>query len=273
MDTMSQFAPKLKSLREENGLNQSQLADELGVSRGSISFYENGDRIPDIDFLAKTAEYFNVSADWLLGRSTERTFDSDIQKVHQYTGLTSTAIRNISNEKTKQYTIDAYNFLLENKRLLDNIISYLACFTLAEYQKAPYKYIPLMPGRLSPYMPDVYFSSVIRRLEKDKAKFEEKYGDDEEFKEKSILGFLLKYADYDECKRYIDDREYERTVEEERRRNIFDDEDMQDHDGGYTLEQEEEEREASFNRLLQKEREEEAEKEKAIRDFLALAGQ
>ena len=95
MDTMKQFSPKLKTLREEAGLNQSQLADKLGVSRGSISFYENGDRIPDIEFLHKVSEYFDVSADWLLGLSDVKSTDIEIKGTCNYTGLSEAAIKNI----------------------------------------------------------------------------------------------------------------------------------------------------------------------------------
>ena len=42
------FAERLRDLREAAGLTQKQLADELGVSRGSISYYENCERVPDI---------------------------------------------------------------------------------------------------------------------------------------------------------------------------------------------------------------------------------
>ena len=63
MPAMTHFPARIKELRESIGLNQSQLAAELGVSRGSISFYENGDRAPDAAFLYNAAQYFHVSAD------------------------------------------------------------------------------------------------------------------------------------------------------------------------------------------------------------------
>jgi len=61
------FATRLKELREASQLSQSQLAERLGVSRGSISFYENGERTPDIVFLDSVASYFNVPIDYLMG--------------------------------------------------------------------------------------------------------------------------------------------------------------------------------------------------------------
>lgn len=68
MDTRSIFAERFKELRNAAGLKQSEIGERLGVSRGTISFYENCDRVPDIGFIARAAEYFQVSSDWMLGR-------------------------------------------------------------------------------------------------------------------------------------------------------------------------------------------------------------
>lgn len=87
MEIISTFSERFKTLRESAGLNQSQLAEKLGVSRGSISYYENGDRIPDIEFLYKTSKFFNVSYDFLLGGkpNSERSIEDRLS-------LTSEAI-------------------------------------------------------------------------------------------------------------------------------------------------------------------------------------
>lgn len=69
IDTLSR---RLRELREETGLSQALLAEELGVSRGSISYYENGDRTPDVDFLSKAKAYFGVDYEYLLGESSIR---------------------------------------------------------------------------------------------------------------------------------------------------------------------------------------------------------
>lgn len=61
------FANRLRELRIAKKLSQTELAEKLGVSRGSISFYENGERTANIDFIYKIAQFFNVSTDFLLG--------------------------------------------------------------------------------------------------------------------------------------------------------------------------------------------------------------
>lgn len=69
MKTQEAFAVRLKQLREEAGLSQSELSQKLGISRGSVSFYEMGSRVPDIDTFSKIATFFEVSYDFLLGQT------------------------------------------------------------------------------------------------------------------------------------------------------------------------------------------------------------
>ena len=61
------FAERLKDLRDEAGISQEKLADELGVSHGIISFWETGKREPKLSNLVLIAEYFGVSIDYLAG--------------------------------------------------------------------------------------------------------------------------------------------------------------------------------------------------------------
>ncbi|MCL2862242.1 MAG: helix-turn-helix domain-containing protein [Firmicutes bacterium] len=58
---------RLRELREEKNLTQLQLAKELGFSRNTISQYETGTREPDIKTIKKLCDFFDVSADYLLG--------------------------------------------------------------------------------------------------------------------------------------------------------------------------------------------------------------
>lgn len=56
----------LKKIRKEKGYSQLKVAMELSISREAISYYENGNRNPDIQMLKKMSEYFNVSIDYLI---------------------------------------------------------------------------------------------------------------------------------------------------------------------------------------------------------------
>jgi transcriptional regulator with XRE-family HTH domain len=63
------FGSILSDLRNKSNITQKELANILGVSRGTIGMYEIGQRDPDTETLKKLAQYFNVSIDYLLGNS------------------------------------------------------------------------------------------------------------------------------------------------------------------------------------------------------------
>ena len=58
---------KIKELRLEQNLSQRELGTALGFSNQTVSFWESGQREPDMDALIKLSKFFNVSADYLLG--------------------------------------------------------------------------------------------------------------------------------------------------------------------------------------------------------------
>ena len=63
------FPRILSLLRKERGLTQKQVAADLGIAQALLSHYEKGKRECGLEFLVKAADYYNVSTDYLLGRS------------------------------------------------------------------------------------------------------------------------------------------------------------------------------------------------------------
>jgi len=63
------LAERLKKLREERGFMQKFVADSIGVRSNTLSGYENGTRSPDPETLVKLASFYDVSTDYLLGKS------------------------------------------------------------------------------------------------------------------------------------------------------------------------------------------------------------
>ena len=63
---------RLKEIRKERKITAKQLAKVLNVSESTISLYENGKREPDLKTLLNIAEYFNVSVDYLIGKTEEK---------------------------------------------------------------------------------------------------------------------------------------------------------------------------------------------------------
>ncbi|MCM1101303.1 MAG: helix-turn-helix domain-containing protein [Clostridium sp.] len=92
-----EFGNIISALRAERGIYQKELADHLKVSIGTISNYEQGIHSPDFETLCKLADYYNVSVDYLLGRTTFRT-----------------SLNELNRPLTKTYTVaDLLNTTLE----------------------------------------------------------------------------------------------------------------------------------------------------------------
>ena len=65
------FASRLSILRKKSGLTQTQLGEAVGVSLHAISKMEKGERAASIEVLYSLADYFEVSIDYLVGRSDD----------------------------------------------------------------------------------------------------------------------------------------------------------------------------------------------------------
>lgn len=68
---MIDFAIQLKTIRKSKGVTQKQLAQAVGASERGIQSYEIGERKPAFDQLLALADYFDVSLDYLVGRSDD----------------------------------------------------------------------------------------------------------------------------------------------------------------------------------------------------------
>lgn len=69
------FGYRLKELRLQAGLTQKQLAEQIGITKSVVSFYELRERTPPPEILIKLASVFHVSTDYLLGIERGRSLD------------------------------------------------------------------------------------------------------------------------------------------------------------------------------------------------------
>ena len=65
------FARIITLQRKERKISQKKAADDLGISQALLSHYEKGIRECGLDFLVRVADYYNISCDYLLGRTPE----------------------------------------------------------------------------------------------------------------------------------------------------------------------------------------------------------
>lgn len=63
---------QILSLRKQRGITQEVLAAEMGVTVGAVSKWENGNALPDIIMICALADFFEVSTDELLGRTSKK---------------------------------------------------------------------------------------------------------------------------------------------------------------------------------------------------------
>ena len=69
---MSNFALRIKELRKEKKLKQQELADQFSVKLRTYQGYEYGESYPEVGKLLAIADFFDVSLDYLMGRSNMR---------------------------------------------------------------------------------------------------------------------------------------------------------------------------------------------------------
>jgi transcriptional regulator with XRE-family HTH domain len=74
------FTSRLKDLRSEKKLTQKELAENLNLTHSTISKYERGDLEPSNDVLLSISDFFDVSVDFLLGKTNDRYFGTSLAR-------------------------------------------------------------------------------------------------------------------------------------------------------------------------------------------------
>ncbi|OPA74120.1 transcriptional regulator [Paenibacillus selenitireducens] len=78
------YGNRIADLRERKGWTQEELATTIGISRAALSHYEKNRRKPDFETLTQLADLFQVSIDYLIGRTSQSQHPMD-GDVHQFT--------------------------------------------------------------------------------------------------------------------------------------------------------------------------------------------
>lgn len=94
------FPSRLRQLRKEKGVSQDVLSKVLEVSKSTVGLWETGDTLPDAKSLFKLANYYGVSADYLLCLANAKTQDADIRKICEFTGLSEESVESLNKEKS-----------------------------------------------------------------------------------------------------------------------------------------------------------------------------
>ncbi|MDE6727694.1 MAG: helix-turn-helix domain-containing protein [Oscillospiraceae bacterium] len=116
LTTKEIFGIRLRDLRRQNGYTIEQFATKIGVAKSTIGYYENENRMPDIEVLSRICDEFNVPADYMLGRTNTAAVKGKKKDVCELTGLSDAAADFLFGlVKHQRYgIIDKLNYLLED---------------------------------------------------------------------------------------------------------------------------------------------------------------
>ncbi|WP_276699788.1 helix-turn-helix domain-containing protein [Romboutsia ilealis] len=115
---MELFSIRFKEERKSKGLTQEQLAKEFFLNKSSISRYEKGTQMPEMVMLQKFAEYFDVSVDYLLGRTDERNAHKEKSKLDE--GIKTIAAHRVNPyEDISEEGINKINEYIEMVRMME----------------------------------------------------------------------------------------------------------------------------------------------------------
>ena len=108
------FSRTLSLLRREKGISQRKAAQALGISQALLSHYENGIREPGLAFVAKVCDFYHVSADYLLGRTSSRDGAMiDADELYDSSGEKSTLRGSILATLQKKLVVNSANVLFD----------------------------------------------------------------------------------------------------------------------------------------------------------------
>lgn len=116
------FGEILKNIRKEKNITQEELAKVLNMKRTSISGYETGRKEPDFGTLNKIADYFGVSMDFLLGRSTIKYNMDELKKIIEEDGELASFVHELITNyevKTLSKSIMKHKDFNKIKRILE----------------------------------------------------------------------------------------------------------------------------------------------------------
>lgn len=141
-DYNAAFPTRLRALMENrNGISplgrsvsQTELAKEIGVTRQAISTYALGTSAPDIIKFKAIADFFHVSSDYLLGLSSARTTDTNIQEICKTTALDEKTVNAIMALTHKPLAWFSFTRLIQTEEFA-HIIDAVSAFLSIRWKK------------------------------------------------------------------------------------------------------------------------------------------
>ena len=109
-----EFSERLKELRKQAGLTQVELAGKLGIVQSSYADWERGKKKPTQANLVRIAQILNVSVDYLVGNSEEKT--DELDNIELLFRMNS---KGLSDEEKKVFKKELIEFMEERREAFD----------------------------------------------------------------------------------------------------------------------------------------------------------
>lgn len=118
---MNKIGDRLRQLRLNKNLSLSELAQQIGIAKSTLSKYEHNERIPGGDILRKLANYYNVDTDYILGLHKNDNVKMHIFEILKKRGIVNSLDEEISDEQLEKIkeildkALEIYNLAYKNK--------------------------------------------------------------------------------------------------------------------------------------------------------------
>ncbi len=116
------LATRLRELMSKAKITQIELAKKLRITKQSISQYMDGTMLPNAEKLYLIANFFDVSSDYLLGKTDARSYSTDIIKVCNFTGLNEEFIKYLNTSHPRK--LEIMNTMFSDS-FIQNIVSFI----------------------------------------------------------------------------------------------------------------------------------------------------
>ena len=110
-----EFSERLKKLRKDAGLTQVDVANKLGISQPAYASWERGIKKPTQENLVKIAQVLNVSIDYLVGNSEEKS--DELDNIELLFRMNS---KGLTDEEKGIFKKELIEFMEERKKAFDN---------------------------------------------------------------------------------------------------------------------------------------------------------
>lgn len=136
---MATFAERLKELRNDKEITLDKLAELLETTKATLSRYENNLREPKHEFVQKCADFFNVSVDYMVGKSNNKVLNKKDEKdVEKLLNQTMEMLENQEGLMLNGEILDEEDLLLL-KQAIKNGLEYAKISNKKKYTPKKYR--------------------------------------------------------------------------------------------------------------------------------------